>query len=238
MFFPFYYGGPGVLVLVLAAFAFSMWAQWRVHGTFRKYSEVRSRSGASGAEVARQILDRSGLPDVPVEHVGGNLTDHYDPRSRVLRLSDATYRSNSVAAIGVAAHEAGHAMQHQEGYVFLGARSLLYPLAAIGSQGGPLLFMLGLFFGWGRGPVSAFLMDLGIAIFAVAVLFYLITLPVEFDASARALRVLGGDAYLTETEVSGARAVLWAAAMTYVAAAAVAITELIRLLALRGSRRD
>lgn len=237
MLYPFLYDNPLILVLILAGFAFSLWAQFRVNSTFRRFAQVRSRSGLTGADVARQILDRAGLSDVPVQHVRGDLTDHYDPTRRVLRLSDATYASDSVAAIGVAAHESGHALQHQEGYIFLGARSLLYPMAAIGSQGGPLLFMLGLFFGWQSGGIGDLLMNLGIAIFAVAVLFYLITLPVEFDASARALRVLVADGYLTQSEVGGARSVLWAAAMTYVAAAAMAILQLLRLLAIRDSRR-
>lgn len=221
------------MALVLPAFIFSLWAQWRVNSTFAKYNKVRSAGGLTGAEVARRILDGAGLSDVPVEYVRGNLTDHYDPRQRVLRLSDATYQSNSVAAVGVAAHEAGHALQHQEGYLFLGMRSVMYPMAAIGSQGGPLLFFIGLIF----GNSMPFLMDLGIAIFSVAVLFYLITLPVEFDASGRALKVLSADGYLSGEEVRGARKVLGAAAMTYVAAAAVAIMELLRLVLIRDSRR-
>lgn len=231
--FWFYPWNPVFELLVIPAFIFSLWAQWRVNSAFRKFSQVRARSGATGADVARQILDRAGLTDVPVQYVPGNLSDHYDPRGRVLRLSSSTHDSSSVAAIGVAAHEAGHALQHQEGYLFLGARSVLYPVASIGSQGGPLLFLLGIFL----GNAGTFLVNLGIAFFAVSVLFYLITLPVEFDASGRALKLLVSDAYLTESEVRGARSVLWAAAMTYVAAAAVAIMELIKLLLIRDSRR-
>lgn len=219
-------------LIIIPAFLFTLWAQSRVNGTFNKWSQYGTRIGISGAETARRILQSAGIYDVAVERVPGHLTDHYDPRTKTLRLSEATYDSRSVAALGVAAHEVGHAIQHDVGYLPLGMRSTLYPVASIGSGAGPWLAILGLFF---RAPL---MVDLGIILFSLAVLFYLITLPVEFNASSRALAALEGDGYLSADEMGGARSVLNAAALTYVGAAAVAISQLVRLLMLRNASRD
>lgn len=223
-------------IIVLPALAFVLWAQYKVQSTFNQYARVYAGRGLTGAQVATMILRDAGLDHVRVERVAGHLSDHYDPRGRVLRLSDSTYSSPSVAAIGVAAHEAGHAIQHDVAYLPLTIRAWFVPLATIGSQGGPLLFLLGLFFQRSMGP---FMMQLGILLFGLAVAFYLITLPVEFDASRRALQILEGHGYLGSQEMKGARAVLWAAAMTYVAAAAMAVSQLLRMLLIAGgSRRE
>lgn len=233
MFFPF--GGLSSWLILLPAMLFVFWAQYRVQSTFKKWSQVGSRRGLTGAEVARMILGGAGIQDVAVERVSGHLSDHYDPRAKVLRLSEATFASHSVAALGVAAHEAGHAIQHDVGYTPLAVRNLVWPLASLGSTGGPILFMLGLFFASGIGGL---LMNLGILLFALAVGFYIITLPVEFNASNRAVAILEGEGYLTSDEMRGARAVLWAAAMTYVASAAMAIAQLLRLILLRNTARN
>lgn len=226
--------GGWTYVLLIPAMLLALWAQLRVSSTFNKFSRVGAAGGRTGAEVAREILDRAGLHDVRVERVAGDLTDHYDPRTRVLRLSQPVHDSASVAALGVAAHEAGHALQHDEGYVFLGMRSVMYPVAAFGSNAAWPLFVIGLIFGHDSG--LAWLMDIGILLFMVAVMFYIVTLPVEFNASSRALAALDNGGYLSATELRGARKVLGAAAMTYVAAAAMAVMQLIRLLILRDRR--
>lgn len=223
-------------VLVLPALVLVLWAQARVQSTFAEWGRRRTLRGLTGAQVAEAILADAGLSDVVVEPTPGHLTDHYDPRTRTLRLSQSVYYSNSVSAIGVAAHEAGHAIQHDMGYIPLTARNFFVPLANLGSMGGPVLFMLGLFFP--RSALGGMLMDLGILLFGLAVGFYLITLPVEFNASGRALAILEGHGYLQGEELRGARAVLWAAAMTYVASAAMAISQLLRLLFIRGMMRD
>lgn len=228
-----YLWGDWTYVLLIPAMLLAFWAQIRVSSTFNRYSKVGAGSGRTGAEVARELLDRAGLHDVRVERVAGDLTDHYDPRTRVLRLSQPVYDSTSVAALGVAAHEAGHALQHDEGYVFLGMRSIMYPVAAFGSSAAWPLFLIGFLFGGGG---LAWLMDLGILLFMVAVMFYIVTLPVEFNASSRALAALEGGGYLTTNELRGARKVLGAAALTYVAAAAMAVLQLVRLLILRDRR--
>lgn len=222
-----YWFGGWTFLALIPALVLTLWAQFKVQSTFRKWSQVPAGRGMSGAQVALAILQGAGLDDVRVERVGGHLSDHYDPRTKVLRLSDSTYASPSVAAIGVAAHEAGHAIQHDVGYIPLTMRGFFVPVANIGSMGGPWLFLIGLIF---RSPA---MQNLGILLFGLAVVFYLITLPVEFDASNRALSVLQGGGYLGATELQGARAVLWAAAMTYIAAAAMAVSQLIRLLLLR-----
>lgn len=229
-----YYWGDWTWIILLPAFVLVMWAQSSVQGTFRKYAQVWAGRGMTGAQVAAAILRDAGLDDVRVERVPGHLSDHYDPRAKVLRLSDSTYASASVAAIGVAAHEVGHAIQHDVGYLPLQMRSWFVPLANLGSSGGPVLFLIGLFIR------SGVLLQLGILFFGLAVAFYLITLPVEFDASNRALRILEGHGYLGPAEMEGARAVLRAAALTYVAAAAMAISQLLRMLVLAGAgrRRD
>lgn len=226
-----YYFYDATYLLVIIGAVLSMVASAQVNGTFNRYSRVRSMSGMTGAQTARRILDQNGLYNVKVEHINGNLTDHYDPRSKVLRLSDATYGASSVAAVGVAAHECGHAVQDSEGYEPLRIRSKLAPAANFGSRFGLPIFMLGLIFG-----MNEILMQIGIWVFLLAVLFQLITLPVEFDASRRALSMLTDYGILGSQEVEGSRKVLKAAAMTYVAAAAAAVLNLLRLVML--SRRN
>jgi len=218
-------------ILVLPALLLALYAQVKVKSTFARYLQDRSYVGLTGAQVARQILNANGLHNVSVERVGGELTDHYDPRSETVRLSPQVYDGTSVAAVGVAAHEVGHAVQHARGYVPLGLRTSLFPVAAVGSQMAFPLFMLGFLFS------MDVLMLVGIWFFIAALAFQLITLPVEFNASRRALAALQSGGYLTQAEVPKAKAVLSAAALTYVAAVAVAASQLIRLLFLRGQRR-
>lgn len=219
-------------ILVIPAFIFAVWAQSQVQSAYQKYSRVYARSGLTGAQVARRLLDAAGLDHIPVQQSQGHLSDHYDPRAGVVRLSPGVYQSNSLAALGIAAHETGHAIQHGDGYVPLSFRNNIFPVANIGSRMAFPLFFIGYFFG--TAPV---LMDIGILLFAFAVVFQLATLPVEFNASSRAVALLESGGYLTPAEVGPTRKVLNAAALTYIAAAAVAITQLLRLLLLR-SRRD
>ena len=226
-----YYYYDATYLLVLIGAVLSMIASARVNGTFNRYSRVRSMSGMTGAQAARRILDKNGLYNVTVEHINGNLTDHYDPRSKVLRLSDATYSSTSVAAVGVAAHECGHAGQDSEEYEPLRIRSKMVPAANFGSRFGLPIFIAGLIFG-----SNTVLMQIGIWVFLLAVLFQLVTLPVEFDASRRALVMLTDYGILGDMEVEGSRKVLKAAAMTYVAAAAASILNLLRLILISRSR--
>lgn len=226
------YFDPYYLIFVVPALIFSLYAQFKVKSTFNKYSRVRNMSGMTGADIARMILERNGLSDVRVESVAGNLTDHYDPRTKVVRLSQSVYGSNSVAAIGVAAHETGHAIQHSVKYAPLVLRSTMVPVANIGSSLGFPLAIAGLVFSW------PFLVNLGIVLFALAVGFYLITLPVEFNASSRAIRTIEDTGILNYDEIDPAKKVLSAAAMTYVAAAAVAIGNLLRLILLSRRRND
>ena len=223
-YFGYYYYDATYLLVILGAIL-SVIASARVNGTFSRYSRVRSMSGMTGAQAARRILDRNGLYDVKVEHIRGNLTDHYDPRTKVLRLSDATYGASSVAAVGVAAHECGHAVQDSEAYEPLRIRSKMAPAANFGSRFGLPIFIAGLIFG-----ANEVLMQIGIWVFLLAVLFQLITLPVEFDASKRALAMLTDYGILGDGEVEGSRKVLKAAAMTYVAAAAASVLNLLRLI--------
>jgi len=221
------------LVLVLPAFILAMFSQYKVKSTFKKYSQTSNSRNMTGAQVSRMILDRNGLYDVSVEPVAGSLTDHYDPRTKKVRLSESVYNSTSLAAIGVAAHETGHAVQHAVGYAPLGLRSSLVPVANIGSTLGPYLAIFGLMF------QMQFLLNLGIILFTVAVAFYLITLPVEFNASTRAINMLQGEYVLNNNEIPPVKKVLSAAAMTYVASAAVAMASLLRLILLaRGRSRD
>ncbi|GFI10413.1 MAG: zinc metallopeptidase [Lachnospiraceae bacterium] len=225
-----YYFDP-TYILVLIGLAISLIASGKVKGTYAKYSKVRSRSGMTGAQAADRILKSAGLYEVRIEHIAGSLTDHYDPRTKVLRLSDSVYGSASVAAIGVAAHECGHAIQDDHSYAPLRIRNSLVPVANIGTQAAWPIILAGLFLG-----SSSFLINLGILLFSLGVLFQLVTLPVEFDASARAIRILGDSGILYEEEVKQTRKVLSAAAMTYVAAAAASILSLLRLLILFGGR--
>lgn len=226
-----YYYYDATYFLVIIGAILSMIASARVNGTFKRYSRVRSMSGMTGAQTARKILDQNGLYNVKIEHINGNLTDHYDPRSKVLRLSDATYSATSVAAIGVAAHECGHAVQDSEEYEPLRIRSKMAPAANFGSRFGLPIFIAGLIFG-----SNQILMQIGIWVFLLAVLFQLVTLPVEFDASKRALVMLTQYGILGDTEAEGSRKVLKAAAMTYVAAAAASVLNLLRLILLSRSR--
>ena len=228
----YYYGFDYTYVLVLIGAVLCMWASYRVNSVYNKYSHIRSASGMTGAEVAQRILDRNGVRDVRVEHVSGNLTDHYDPRTQTVNLSDAVYGSTSVAALGVAAHECGHVMQHESGYMPLKIRTALVPAANLGSQIGLPLVIIGLIFGLSNSFIA-----IGIWIFALAVLFQIVTLPVEVNASHRALAMLEEYGILGTDEVEASRKVLGAAAMTYVAAAASAVLQLLRLIML-GRRRD
>lgn len=229
--FGFYYDPTYILVLIGAVL--SMWASARVNSTYQKYSKVRSRSGLTGAEAAKRILNGAGIFDVPVEHISGNLTDHYDPRSRVLRLSDSTYASASVAAVGVAAHECGHAIQDDESYAPLRIRNMLVPAANLGTKAAIPILLIGMIFG-----SSYTLIQIGLLCFALGTLFQVVTLPVEFNASARAVRILGDTHMLADDELGQTKKVLSAAAMTYVAAAAASILSLLRLILLFGGRRD
>ncbi len=223
--FDYYY-----LVLIVPTLLLSLIAQILVKSTFSKYSKVKSEKGITGREAAALLLRTNNIENIAIEPVEGSLTDHYDPGSKVLRLSQPVYQNNSIAAIGVAAHETGHAIQHARGYGPLGIRSALVPAANIGSSFGPWLAVIGLIVSI---PV---LVDIGIILFSAAVLFYLITLPVEFNASSRAIAILRNNSVLSEQELTGVKKVLTAAALTYVAAALGAIMNLVRLLLLRRNR--
>ena len=218
------YFDPLYFLFALPAMLLGLWAQFRVKGTFNKFSQVRSARGMTGAQAARSILDSAGLRDGAVERSGGFLSDHYDPRSKTLRLSDATYGSPSVAALGVAAHEAGHALQDQQNYAPLRLRSSLVPAVQFGSWLGPIIFMAGLFL---SSTIGTSLAWVGLAIFGVSAVFALVTLPVEFDASKRAKQILVAQGILGEQEMVGVNRVLDAAALTYVAAAIQAVTTLL-----------
>lgn len=218
-------------ILVIVAALLSLWAQFKVKSTFAKYSRVPCEKGVSGAQAAQALMRSSGIFDVAIQRVGGSLTDNYNPSNKTLNLSEPVFSRTSIAAVGVAAHETGHAVQHKIGYGPLVLRSTLVPVANIGSNAGPLLAVLGFFAG-----IPA-ITELGILLFAGAVLFYLVTLPVEFDASFRALKLLKSTGTLSDSELRGVREVLTAAAMTYVASALTAIAQLLRLMAMRDRRR-
>ena len=207
-------------ILIIIAFALSMFASFGVQATFSRYKSVKSSRGMTGADAAREILDDNGLSNVRVEHISGNLNDHYDPRDNVIRLSDATYSDSSVAAIGVAAHEAGHAVQHATGYAPIKIRNAIVPVVNISTTISMPLFIIGLIFNMFG------LAFLGVILFSAALLFQLVTLPVEFNASNRALAILNTSGMLDEAELTGARKVLRAAGMTYVAAAAATALQL------------
>ena len=231
------YGGYGgyryidwTYLLGIAGLILSMMASAHVKSTFNKYSRVRSMCGLTGAMAARKVLELSGIYDVKIEHISGNLTDHYDPRTKTLRLSDSTYSSNSVAAVCVAAHECGHAVQHQKSYGPLVLRSTLVPAANFGSTLAWPVFVAGLIFS--MKP----LLTAGIVLFSLAVLFQLVTLPVEFNASTRALKILENGHVLGDTELAAGKKVLTAAALTYVASLASSILQLLRLIILAGGR--
>ncbi len=228
---PYFYYDSYYLVLVLPAILISLIAQFMVQNTFKKYASVMSQRGKTAAEIARRILDDNGLHQVKIEQISGHLSDHYDPRTNIIRLSDSVYSSSSVASIGVAAHEAGHAVQHATGYLPIRLRNMVLPVANLGSRLAMPAILLGLIMGL-EPLISA-----GIILFSALVLFQLVTLPVEFNASRRALRTLENTHALDETERKGAKKVLSAAAMTYVAAALVSAMQLLRLVLLSGRRR-
>ena len=228
----FYYFDRYYWILIVPAMIFAMWAQMRVSSTFNRYSKVGSARGLSAAQVCRQILDENGLFAVRVERVAGNLTDHYDPRSNVIRLSDSVYHSTSVAAIGVAAHEAGHAVQYSVGYVPIKIRNSIIPVSKLGSTLSMPILLVGLLFN------SGVLVEIGILLFSTMALFQLVTLPVEFNASGRALRTLGDYHILDDEETRMAGKVLKAAALTYVAALLSSAAQLLRLILLYGRRRN
>jgi uncharacterized protein len=218
-------------ILLIPAMVLALWAQAKVRSTYRKFSEVASASGLTGAQVAQRILSMEGLSEVEIEPIPGELTDHYDPRSKKVRLSEGIYGQRSVAALGIAAHEVGHAIQHSHSFVPLSLRSAFLMPANIGSTLAMPLFFVGFIF----SSVKV-LMDIGIYLFIGVLAFQLVTLPVEFDASRRALKSLGGSGLMASAEVDMARKVLTAAAWTYVAAAAVSVSHLLRLLILRNAR--
>lgn len=223
-----FYFDTSYMIFILPALILAMWAQAKVNSTFNKYSKVLNSKGLTGAEVSRNILANYGIGDVVVERVNGNLTDHYDPRSNVIRLSDSVYSSTSVAALGVAAHETGHAIQHNLGYLPIKLRNAVLPVANLGSSLAVPLVILGIILSFPS------LVDFGIILFGAVVAFQLVTLPVEFNASRRAIAILEGQGILDGEELKGSKKVLSAAAMTYVAAAITAIANLLRLLVLRG----
>ena len=226
---PFFFYDP-TMILLVPAFILAIWAQVRVKRTYRKYQKIGSSQNTTGAKVAKQILNINGIYDVEVEPVKGELSDHYDPRVKKVRLSEANYNSNSLAAIAVAAHETGHAIQHATGYTPLKMRHSILPVTNFASWAAFPIFLVGFFFN------TPWLITAGIAFFAAVVLFHMVTLPVEFNASSRALKQLSNQGMLMEQELSGAKKVLNAAALTYVAAAAMALLQLLRLVILSNSR--
>lgn len=222
----------GTMMLLLPAIIIAFWAQSKVSGTYKKYRTVRTMNGYTGENVARMMLDAAGLYDVPVVEIRGELTDHYDPTSRVVRLSSDIYHGASIASAGIAAHEVGHAIQHKEAYKPLVLRTSIATAVNFSSQASIIIFMIGLLFS------IPLLTNIGIIFFTVAVIYQLITLPVEFNASRRALNILESRNILYGNEVSGAKSVLSAAAMTYVAAALMSISQLIRLIAISNINND
>ena len=231
----YYYWDPTYILVVIGA-VICMIASARVKGTFNKYSQLRSMSGMNGAQVAQRVLQAAGIYDVQVRHVSGSLTDHYDPRTKTVNLSDPVYNATSVAALGVAAHECGHAIQHAKSYAPLSIRSALVPIANFGSMLAWPVILIGLLF---NTRSSGLIIDIGILLFLAAVLFQLVTLPVEFDASRRALVMLRTQGILADDELKYTRRVLKSAALTYVASAAAAILQLLRIILItNGRRRD
>ena len=229
--FPFF---DSTMVLLIPALIFAFWAQWKVQHTYARFQKVPAANGLTGREIAAMIMRNNGVQDVAIEPVGGVLSDHYDPRVKKVRLSEHNFYDRSIASVAVSAHEVGHVLQHQQGYVPLQLRSAIAPVAQFGSMLAFPLFFVGFIFGHGT---LTWLMDLGILFFTGAVLFQVITLPVEFDASKRALVQLTQTGAVAPQEVAMAKQVLDAAALTYVAAAAMAALQLLRLIVLRDSRR-
>lgn len=232
MFYSFFYNNSTLAyILVIATVLFAYAMQAKVNSTFNKYSKVASRNGVPAHVIARQILDSYGMYDVTVMRVEGRLSDHYDPRQNIVALSDSTFFSTSVAAIGVAAHEVGHAVQHNQNYIPIKIRSAFVPIAQIGSKSWIIFFLLGMFFGF------SIFVDIGIVLFAAVVLFQLLTLPVEFNASRRAIKVIKSQFLLESDEIVGAERTLSAAAMTYIASLMVSAAQLFRLLVISNRRR-
>ena len=228
--FPFYSGYGLYILISLPALLFGFWAQSKVRSAFNKYSQIRTQTGLTGAEVARRMLDLNGLDNVQVEMTKGMLSDHYDPRKRTLRLSPAVYQGSTIAAAGIAAHEAGHALQHKQGYLPLQFRSAMVPTVQIGSRLGPIIFMAGLFLDYLSASSSTLgfqIAFIGLLLFAATALFAFITLPVEFNATSRAKAWLSTSGVLYQQEMTGINAVLDAAALTYVAAAIQAVSTLL-----------
>ncbi len=235
---PYFYGFDiTYIVLVLPCLILSLWASANVNGTFKKYSKQLSTRRLTGAEAAQRVLLANGVRNVRIDRVSGNLTDHYDPRANVIRLSDSVYSSTSTAAIGVACHEAGHAVQYARNYAPIKLRAAVIPITNIGSRLAMPLILLGIVLSF-MGEVSYFFVYLGIACFSLSLVFQLITLPVEFNASRRAIAAISDGNILTQDEQKGAKKVLKAAAMTYVAATAVALAQLLRLILIFGRRRN
>lgn len=226
-----FYGLDPTYILVIIAFALTMFASFGVKATFSKYDKVRNARGITGSMAARRILDANGLQNIRIEHVNGNLTDHYSPNENVIRLSDATYNSDSVAAIGVAAHECGHAVQHKVGYVPIKIRNSIVPLVNIGSAASMPLFFIGLILGMTQLAFA------GAILFGLVLVFQIVTLPVEINASSRAMKTLDGMGLLEGDELAGAKKTLTAAAMTYVASVASTALQLLRLLMILNNRR-
>jgi len=224
--FPLFY--DPTIILLIPAFLLALWAQILVSSTFSKYSKYKSITGLTGYTLARNLLMAKGIYDVDIEMISGTLSDHYDPRNKVVRLSQSTYSSDSVAALGVVAHEIGHVVQHAENYFPLVIRNAMVPIASVGSSLAWIIFLIGLLF------FSPFMMRIGIVLFSLAVLFTLLTLPVEIDASNRALKLLKSTVAMPEDELKAVKKVLTAAALTYVAATAIAILQLLRMLILAG----
>lgn len=232
-----YYGFDWTyVVLVLPCILLSLWASANVNSTFKRYSTQYSRRGLTGAEAAERVLRANGVTGVRIERISGDLTDHFDPRSNVIRLSDSVYGNTSTAAIGVACHEAGHAVQYAQDYVPIRIRSAVIPATNLGSKLAMPLILIGLLIN-SLGDLSYFLIYLGIACFGLSLIFQLVTLPVEFDASHRAMETIAQTELLTQEEQQGARKTLRAAALTYVAATAVALSQLLRLIVLFGGNR-
>ncbi len=225
------YLGDSTIVLLIPAILLSIYAQYKISSSYKRYSKIRSQSGLTGAQAARALLNSNGLYDVRVEPIGGKLSDHYDPRTRIISLSEDVYAGSSLSSLAVAAHETGHALQHASGYVPMTLRSSFVPVANLGSGAGPILIMLGLFI-----PSYGWLLEFGILAFSFAVLFQIITLPVEFNASSRALALLQEGNMLGSEEIRGARSVLNAAALTYVAAALAAVLTLARFILISRGR--
>jgi hypothetical protein len=226
-------------LLMIPAIVFALWAQHKVRSAYARWSEVRVRSGITGAEVVRHMLASENIEDVGIECIPGEMTDHFDPQAKVVRLSEAVYNGDSIASVGIAAHETGHVFQHARGYAPMQLRQIMYPISSIGSTLAFPIIFIGMIMGWGghAGGFGPILLNVGIWLFTAAVAFTVVTLPVEFNASSRALRALAQGGYLDDGELRGAKAVLDAAAMTYVAAAAAAILQLIRILLIT-QRRD